>query len=105
MQLLHAIAAAVQYSPREPVIVPAGHTQENYTNYLKELLQRQREDNDRRTILILGGTLGIIVTFICALFLYDFMHPDRGWIQKEIDRYYQSTALQAVKAWWSSLWA
>lgn len=48
MQLIHAIAAAVQYKPAETVILPEECTQEAYIAYLKELLQRQQEDNDRR---------------------------------------------------------
>lgn len=99
MQLIQAIAAAVQYKPATPILVPDECTQEAYIAYLKELLQRQREDSDRhvrqlqahynrlhrqdrRTIVAMGAILGVIVLFICILFAYDFAHLDRGWIQE-----------------------
>lgn len=65
------------------------------------MLRRQ----DRREKVAWMVTALVLIAVFVLLFLYDFSHLDRGWIQKEIDRYYQSTALQAVKAWWSSLWA
>lgn len=100
-KLLQDIAAAVQYKPVDVVIVPEDTTQEAYIAYLKELLQRQREDNDRRvrqlqahynmlhqqdrrTIVVLGAILGVLMLFICGLFVYDFAHLDRGWIQESI---------------------
>lgn len=100
-KLLQDIAAAVQYKPEDVVIVPEDTTQEAYIAYLKELLQRQREDNDRRTrqlqahynmlhqqdrrtIVVLGAILGVLVLFICCLFMYDFAHLDRGWIQEAV---------------------
>lgn len=120
--LVQSITAAVQYKPTDSVIVPEECTQESYIAYLKELLQRREAENDRRIrqlqahynmlrhqdrrekVAWMVTALVLIAVFV-LLFLYDFSHLDRGWIQKEIDRYYQSTALQAVKAWWSSLWA
>lgn len=100
-KLLQDIAAAVQYQPNSAVIVPDDSTQEAYIAYLRELLQRQREDNDcrvrqlqahynmlhrqdRRTIVVMGAILGVLVLFICGLFVYDFAHLDRGWIQESI---------------------
>lgn len=98
MQLIHAIAAAVQYKPAEPVILPDGCTQEDYIAYLKELLQRQQEDNDRRVKQLqahynmlrrqdrrekyawMALALALVAIFV-ILFLYDFAHLDRGWIQ------------------------
>ena len=100
-KLLQDIAAAVQYQPNNAVIVPDDSTQEAYIAYLRELLQRQREDSDRRfrqiqahynmlhrqdrrTIVVMGAILGILVLFICGLFVYDFAHLDRGWIQEAV---------------------
>lgn len=100
-KLLQDIAAAVQYQPNNAVIVPDDSTQEAYIAYLRELLQRQREDSDRRvrqiqahynmlhrqdrrTIVVLGAILGVLVLFICGLFVYDFAHLDRGWIQEAV---------------------
>lgn len=99
IQQLQAIAAAVQYKPAAPEIVPNDCTQESYIAYLKEMIRRQSEDNnrhvrqlqahynmlrrqDRRTIMVLCAILGILVLFICALFVYDFANLDRGWIQE-----------------------
>lgn len=98
VQLIQNIAAAVQYKPRTPEIVPTDFTQEAYITYLKETIQRQSAENDRRvrqlqahynmlhhqdrrTIVVMGAILGILVLFICGLFVYDFAHLDRGWIQ------------------------
>lgn len=105
VQQLQAIAAAVQYKPPTPMVVPEGFTPEAHISYLKELLQRRQDDNDRhvrqlqahynrlhrqdrRTILVVSVLLGILIVFICALFLYDFTHMDRGWIQEELERHY-----------------
>lgn len=62
-------------------------------------------NQDQRTITVLGAILGVLVLFVCGLFVYDFSHLDQGWIQDEISKYYQSAscALSAVRAWWSSL--
>lgn len=98
VQLVQNIAASVQYKPREAEIIPVDYTQDAYITYLKETILRQREEKDRqirqlqahynmlrcqdrRVIAIMGVTLGILVLFICGLFLYDFAHLDRGWIQ------------------------
>lgn len=99
IQQLQAIAATVQYKPEGAVIIPQDATQEAHIAYLKELIQKQSQENDRRTrqlqahynmlhqqdrrtIVVLGAILGILVLFICGLFLYDFAHMDRGWIQE-----------------------
>lgn len=100
-QLVQAIVAAVQYKPALQEIVPADYTQEAYIAYLREQIQRQHDESDlrvrqlqthynmlrrqdRRTIIILGLLLGMLVLFICLLFLYDFAHLDRGWIQEMV---------------------
>lgn len=99
IQQLQAIAATVQYKPEGAVIIPQDATQEAHIAYLKELIQKQAAENDRRTrqlqahynmlhqqdrrtIVVLGAILGILVLFICGLFVYDFAHMDRGWIQE-----------------------
>lgn len=122
VQLIQAIAAAVQYKPASPVIFPEECTQEAYIAYLKDLLQRQQEDNDRRTRqlqahynmlrrqdqrdkhvwMVLALTLAAIFV---ALFLYDFAHMDRGWIQA-MQGGYKATAYDAflaVKSWLKNL--
>lgn len=117
MQLIQSIAAAVQYKPATPVMVPDEYTQEAYIACLKEIIQRRDAENDRRirqlqahynmlhrqdrrTIVVLGGILGIIVLFICALFAYDFAHLDRGWIQEYSKNHgYISQAFMNLRCW------
>lgn len=106
-QMVQAIIAAVQYNPDEPDPVLAEYTQEGYVEYLRATIRRQSEENDRRvrqlqshynmlrrqdrrTITVMGVVLGILVVFICALFLYDFAHLDRGWIQAEGEKVQQA---------------
>lgn len=99
IQQLQVIAATVQYKPEGAMVIPQDATQEAHIAYLKELIQKQSQENDRRTrqlqahynmlhqqdrrtIVVLGAILGILVLFICGLFVYDFAHLDRGWIQE-----------------------
>lgn len=106
-QMVQAIAAAVQYKPDEPEAVLEGYTQEAYIDYLRATIRRQSEEHDRRvrqlqshynmlhrqdrrTIAVMGAILGVLVVFICVLFLYDFAHVDRGWIQTEGERVQQA---------------
>lgn len=106
-QMVQAIMAAVQYKPDEPDAVLAEYTQEAYIDYLRATICRQSEENDRRvrqlqshynmlrrqdrrTITVMGAILGVLVVFICVLFLYDFAHLDRGWIQAEGERVQQA---------------
>ena len=123
-KLLQDIAAAVQYKPEDVVIVPEDTTQEAYVAYLRELLQKQREDSDRRvrqlqahynmllaqsrreknTWMILALVLaGVFV----ILFLYDFAHLDRGWIQAIVNGYRSAAVdtLLAVVDWMGKIWA
>lgn len=104
VHLVQSIAAAVQYKPPTDILAPADATQDAYITYLTDSMRRQQEDNDRRvrqlqahynmlhrqdrrTIMILGAILGVLVLFICCLFLYDFAHLDRGWVQAQISRF------------------
>lgn len=117
VQQLQMIAAAVQYKPAAKEIIPASFTQEAYIAYLQETIQRQSEENDRRvrqlqahynmlrrqdrrTIMTLGAILGILVLFICALFVYDFANLDRGWIQQM----HEQGFLESVKEMFLSAW-
>lgn len=119
VQLLQAIAAAVQYKPPEPVLVPEEYTQEAYIAYLKEMLQRQQDDNDRRVRQLQAHynmlrrqdrrdksvwmllALVLATTFV-ILFVYDFANLDRGWIQEYMATHgIVEQALLAVRGWWS----
>lgn len=123
MQLLHAIAAAVQYKPSEPVIVPTECTQEAYIAYLKELLQRRDTENDRRVRQLQAHynmlrrqdkreknvwmvIAILLIALFAILFAYDFMHLDRGWIQSTWSKYVPTTyrAVAAFKDWVGRLW-
>lgn len=98
MSLLQNIASAVQYKEQQESILPDELTQESYIAYLKQLVKQKDEVIELRAkqlhshynkLLrqakrreIVWATLAIVVmaTFI-ILFLYDFSHLDRGWIQ------------------------
>lgn len=112
-QIVQDIAAAVQYTPPQADIIPSEFTQDGYIGFLQETIHRQREENDRRvrqlqahynmlrsqdrrTIVVMGAILGVLVVFICALFLYDFAHLDRGWIQAYASNIAGSNIGQAV---------
>lgn len=119
-QIVQDIAAAVQYTPPQADIIPSEFTQDGYICFLQETIHRQREENDRRvrqlqahynmlrsqdrrTILVMGSILGILVVFICALFLYDFAHLDRGWIQAYSSDITGSNIGQAVLSFFERL--
>lgn len=56
----------------------------------KEIAHRDSQiDEKRRTIRLLSwicvGLFGFFV-LIVALFVYDFLNPDRGWIRRVIER-------------------
>lgn len=112
-QIIQSIAAAVQYAPPQSDIILSEFTQDGYIGFLQETIHRQREENDRRvrqlqahynmlrrqdrrTIVVMGAILGVLVIFICALFLYDFAHLDRGWIQAYAEGITSSNIGQAV---------
>lgn len=120
VQQLQAIAAAVQYKPAAAELIPSDCTQEAYITYLKEAIRRQAEESDRhvrqlqahynmlrrqdrRTILILGAILGILVLFICALFVYDFANLDRGWIQEARRNGFLEAGKNALLSAWKRL--
>lgn len=120
VQQLQAIAAAVQYKPAAKEIIPTSFTQEAYIAYLQETIQRQSEENDcrvrqlqahynmlhrqdRRTIMTLGAILGVLVLFICALFVYDFANLDRGWIQEARRNGFLEAGKNALLSAWKRL--
>lgn len=49
IQQLQVIAATVQYKPEGAMVIPQDATQEAHIAYLKELIQKQSQENDRRT--------------------------------------------------------
>lgn len=114
VQQLQMIAAAVQYKPPAQEIIPRDYTQEAYIDFLRAANRQQAEDTDRRvrqlqahynmlrqqdrrTIVVMGAILAVLVVFICALFVYDFAHLDRGWIQAAY-QHYRTAALNASRS-------
>lgn len=98
VELVRAIIAALHYEYVQAPIAPANMDSGDYADYLKSVIAFEREDKrirleqqtalhnrqqreNRRIIVVIGAILGTLVLFICALFLYDFAHLDRGWIQ------------------------
>lgn len=114
MQLLKNIAAAVQYKEKRDDILPDEFTQEAYIAYLKQLVRQKDEDIDvrakqlhahyakllrqskRRVTMWAILALVFMATFV-ILFLYDFSHLDRGWIQAAYNSY-KSTAYNVFLA-------
>lgn len=98
VQLVKAIAAAVQYKPPKEKIFPAELTQDSYVSYLQELIQQSEKEHElhvqqlhshynmlrrqarREKIVWMILAIVFMATFV-VLFLYDFTHLDRGWIQ------------------------
>lgn len=119
VQLVNAIAVAVQYKPPRADILPTELTTESYIEYLKKLILRNEEDHDRhvqqthahynklrrqaRREKIVWMVLAIaLMTTLVGLFLYDFTHLDRGWIQMHAAGLINAgikDALLAVKQW------
>ncbi len=113
MQLVQDIAAAVQYRPPEPENVPDGYNKDSYITYLQEELRIERAEKERRIrqiqshynmlrkqdqriIHILGVISLLLVAFVCIMFVYDFTHSDRGWIQAHIAGIVRSGADNAL---------
>lgn len=113
-QLLQNIAATVQYTEKNPEIFPDELTQEAYIAYLKQLVRQKDEaielrakqlhshynkllrQSKRRETIWAVLALVFMATFI-VLFLYDFSHLDRGWIQAAYNGY-KSTAYNVFLA-------
>lgn len=114
MQLLKNIAAAVQYREKREDILPDELTQEAYIAYLKQLVKQKDDEIDarakqlhahyakllrqskRRVTMWAILALAFMATFV-ILFLYDFSHLDRGWIQAAYNGY-KSTAYNVFLA-------
>lgn len=96
--LLQKVVSALQYDFVQSPTAPANATMEEYAQYLRDCIAFERKDKkirldqqearfnrlrneNRRVIVVLGGIVGILVIFICGVLVYDFTHPDRGWIQ------------------------
>lgn len=122
MQLLQCIAAAVQYREKRPEILPSELTQEAYISYLKQLVSQKSEDIELRAKQLhahynkllrrerRGKAVWIVfslslATIFIALFLYDFSHMDRGWIQAayESTTGAVSTAMLSAVDWFKQL--
>lgn len=123
--LIQSIAAAVQYKPPAPDIFPTDLTLEAYVSYLKELVLRTEKEHDRHVqqlhshynklrrqarrekLVWMAIAIALIVTFV-ALFLYDFTHLDRGWIQAAsaagLIQSALSRAFLSINNLWRSLW-
>lgn len=99
MQLLQAIAAAVQYEPDATEEFPEDFSQDGYIAYLQSrLIQKdadhrlhvqqlhahynmlRRQDRREKDVWMVLAIV-FALTFV-ALFLYDFANVDRGWIQR-----------------------
>lgn len=122
MQLLQNIAAAVQYREKREEILPDDLTTEAYIAYLKQLVRQKEAEVDirakqlhahynkllrqskRRETAWTIFALVLMATFI-ILFLYDFSHLDRGWIQAAYNGYRIAAhkVFLSAKAWIESV--
>lgn len=104
MQLLENIAAAVQFQHVKEEILPDALTQEAYISYLKCLLQQKNVEIELCTKQLHAHynkllrqkhrekkVWAVLALFLAAifviLFIYDFAHLDRGWVQAEVSKY------------------
>ena len=111
LDLLQKIAAAVKYDPPQEPVVLTGYTQDAYIDYLQRAwaadkldyaqrisqmeADRNRERAEaRRSLNLALAIIAVFVLAVCALFIYDFTHSDRGWFQ--MDAAYYSGAVEAV---------
>lgn len=113
IQLVKNIAAAVQYKEKREDILPDELTQEAYITYLKQLLKSHEEDTemrvnqlhahynkqrrrDKRSALVWEILAIMLILAFVALFLYDFAHLDRGWIQAMSSRSITGTGTSMI---------
>lgn len=125
MHLIQSIAAAVQYEPPQSALILTGSTQEDYIAFLQSSIQRQADETDRRIrslhahynglrrqdrrIRNLWAAIAIVLTAaFVALFVFDFLHLDRGWIQAALTsasaEHTSSALLSFVRKIGASLW-
>lgn len=120
VQLVNAIAAAVQYKPPRADILPTELTAESHVAYLKNLILRNEEDHNRHVQQIHAHynklrrqaqrektvwmvlAIAFMVTFV-VLFLYDFTHLDRGWIQMHAAGLINAGIKDAMLAVWQRI--
>lgn len=119
LPLVQSIAAAVQYKPQRPSIFPTELTADSYIIYLQDLIKRNEEDHaihtqqlhahynkirrqDRREKIVWMVLAIIFMATFVVLFLYDFSHLDRGWIQMHAAGFINaaiSRAFLSVRDW------
>lgn len=119
---LQKVVATLQYEFVQTPIAPANTTSEQYTQYLIDCIAFERKDkkirleqqeakSNRRQKEIQRekrfwmGLAIVLGTIFVILFVYDFAHLDRGWIQA-MQGGYKSTAYDAflaVKSWLKNL--
>lgn len=105
MQNVLDIAAAVGYKFGEHTTFSEPSIQHIISMYEDRLTATSAQFNAERrnlirTIRIIAIPLAVMVVFICGLFVYDFAHLDRGWIQEYLESYgVISQAYLAVKTW------
>lgn len=98
LELVQKVIAALSFETIQQPVAPREATLDALNEYLKESVLYEREskriilsqqearaNRTRRELLrviwCILAILFVLVGFICGLFLYDFTHLDRGWIQ------------------------
>lgn len=120
---LQKVVATLQYEFVQHPIAPADASPEQYTQYLIDCIAFERKDkkirleqqeakhncrqNEAKREKRIWMVLALVLAFtFVILFLYDFAHLDRGWIQA-LQAGYKSTSfgvILAVKNWIERLW-
>lgn len=120
---LQKVVATLQYEFVQAPIAPTNATPEQYTQYLIDCIAFERKDKKvrleqqearhnrrqnetkREKLAWMGLSIALGSIFV-ILFIYDFAHLDRGWIQA-VQGGYKTAAFEAllsVKDWFERLW-
>lgn len=121
--LLQHIVSALEIDLAQAPIAPQSSAIEDYVDYLKKVIDFEREDKKfrleqqearhnrhqnalRRELIVVIGLCAVMGIFICGLFTYDLMHRDRGWIQGDATPTLTAARgmVLAVRSWWRGLW-
>lgn len=128
MQTVLDLAAAVGYSfsnhPEQPPATPSEpgitdpmvlHMIQVYENRGRSYEERIKRNTAHFNMLLaeknrwikFSLTLNVIlVVFICAILIYDVLHPDIGWIREQLEKFHGDSArgvFMYVKSWIDSI--
>lgn len=124
--LMQKVISALEFEFVRTPVAPVNNSTEEYIQYLQNIIDFERKDKKirldqqeakhnryrnetRRIIMVVIGVLSILLFAICGLFVYDFAHLDRGWIQAVQSGYTTSAShnsiLSALNSFGGSIWS